>query len=327
MQRRRLHVLVVIVGLWLLAALPAWAQTGTVLIEDPDGLLGDTGQIRAAAEELAAEGADVIVVAAAQSAGASGPEAERFLGEYLNREGIALSYNNLNPNQIVFYAATQARVTGLFYGIQWRDRLTAEERRIREQVMTPPFGNRDFAGGFVAGINAVRDVINPPTPTSVYVLGGALATVAAGAVALPLLRKRRQTSDLLVAARERLAHARNAAGSAIADLGQLVDQAQEKAKFDQLSYSRTDLERVQTLHSQGMSVFGEAQAAFDAAEEQTSLKPPQAPRDYDAITAQYEKARQLAEQAARPVREVEALRATLDAQPAPSTGPTRRLGE
>lgn len=325
---RRWQLWSIIVGLWLLLALPALAQTGNVRIEDPDNLLGSgRAQVQQAAEQLAAEGAEVIVVAAGAAAGRDPQAAERYLNAYLAEEGIAQASSSVNPNQIVFYVARDARITGLFYGTRWRETLDPIQQRVRDQTMTPQFAAGNITAGFVDGINAVRTTINPPTSPVVYVIGGVLAVTAVGAVALPLLRKRRVAADTLAAARERFEQARRAAGSAIADLGQLVEQAQEKAKYDQISYSAADVQRVQSLQSQGLSVFQEAQAAFDDADEQQNMKPPTSAQEYETLAARYNQAQELAQQATRTIREVEALRAALDARGTPSTGPTQRLDE
>lgn len=326
MSWKRLHVFLVIVGLWLLA-LPVLAQSGSVRIENPDNLNLDTARIRAAAERLTAEGAEVVVIAAGPSAGINGQFAQNYLNQYLDQQGIARASNDLNPNQIIFFVATEARTTGLLYGARWKQTLDPVQTRIRNEQMSPRFASGDLTAGFVEGMNAVRTTINPPTPTAVYVIGGVLVLAALGAVLIPLLRKRRATSDLLAAARERMEQARRAAGSAIADLGQLAETVDAKDDYDRLSYSQSDATQLQRIQGGGLQLFQDAQSAFDAAEEQTVINPPKRPQDYDVIAAQYSRAQELAQQALRPLREAESLRAALDARPAPSTGPTRRLGE
>jgi hypothetical protein len=318
----------VIVGLWLALALPALAQSGSVRVEDPDNLLGSRAdEVRQAAQQLADQGAQVIVIAAGASAGADEQGALAYLDNFLNQQNIAPNKDQLQPAQIVFYVPTFARLTSLYYGAQWTAKLDPVGDSIRDEQMSPRFAAGDIAGGMVAGINAVRTTINPPTPTGVYVIGGALAAAAAGAAAVPVLRRRRATADALTQARERWEQARRTAGAAIADLGQLVEQAQDKAQYDRISYSQSDVERLTQLQSKGVAVFEEAQAAFDAADEQQNAKATLAAGDYTAIAAQYDRSKDLAQQAMQLIREVEAQRATLDARGAPSTGPTTRLNE
>lgn len=317
-----------LVGLWLVLALPALAQSGSVRIEDPDNLLGaGAGEVQQAAQQLADQGAQVIVVAAGQSAGANQQAALDYLDTFLSQENIAPSKEQLGPTQIVFYVPTFARLTALYYGTSWKAKLDPVEDRIRNEQMTPQFAAGNIAGGLVAGINGVRTTLNPPTPTGVYVIGGALATAAVGAAAVPVLRKRRATADALGQARERWEQARRRAGTAIADLGQLVEQAQEKAQYDRISYSQSDASRLTEMQGKGIAIFQEAQSVFDAAEEQQNAKATLAANDYTAIATQYDRAQELAQQATQQIREVEAQRASLDARGTPSTGSTTRLNE
>lgn len=326
---RRSRFWSVIIGLWLVLAVSVEAQSGSVRIEDLDNVLGaNAAQVRTAAEQLAGQGAQVVVITAGQSAGTTDQSADRYLDTFLSQNNIASSRTNLNnPNQIIFFVARDARRTALLYGSRWRQTLDPVERTIQAEQMNPRFAEGDLAGGLVSGIEAVRTTIDPPTPTAVYVIGGVLAATAAGAVAVPMLRKRRTAAETLAGARERMEQARRSAGVAIADLGQLVKQAQAKAEYDRISYSQTDIERLSTTQAKGLQLFQEAQSAFDAAEEQQNAKATLSVSDYEAIAAQYVQAQQRTGQAATLIRETEALRATLDAQGKPSTDPTTRLHE
>jgi hypothetical protein len=317
-----------IIGLWLMLALPALAQNAGVLVEDPDNLLGaQADNVRQAAQRLADEGAHVTVVAAGPSAGTTSDSADQFLNTLLARNNLAPSSSRLNPNQIVFYVARDARRTSMLYGQRWKSTLDPVYMSIWNQQMNPRFASGDFAGGLAAGIDAARETINPPTPTGVYVIGGALALTAAGAVAVPVLKKRRANTTALETARERMREARRTAGTAIADLDRLVEQAQAKAAYDKISYSHGNVERLQSLQAKGMQMFREAQDLFAAADDQHELKANLTIKDYDAAAAQYQRAQTLAQQASAAIGEAEGLRAQLDAQGTPSTGPTTRLRE
>lgn len=325
---RRVQIWSMIIGLWLLLALPALAQDAGLRIEDPDNLLGaQANSVREAAERLAGEGAQVIVVAAGQSAGTTPESADQFLNALLARSNLAPNSSNLNPNQIVFYVARDARRTSVLYGQRWKETLNPVFQSIQSQQMNPRFASGDLAGGLVAGVDAVRETINPPTPTAVYLIGGALAATAAGAVAVPVLNKRRASATALESARERMREARRAAGAAIADLDRLVEQAQAKAAYDKISYSQDNVERLQSLQAKGMQIFSQAQDLFAAADDQHELKANPAIKDYDAVAGQYQQSQTLAQQASAAIGEAEALRAQLDAQGTPSTGSTTRLRE
>jgi hypothetical protein len=320
---RRVQIWSVIAGLWLLLALPALAQSGSVRVEDPDNLLGaQVEQLRSAAQRLADEGADVIVVAARQSAGTN---TDQFLNTFLAQNNIAPSSTRLNPNQIVFYVAQDARRTSLLYGSRWKQTLDPVFQSIQSQQMNPRFADGDIAGGLIAGIDATRATINPPTPTAVYLIGGALALTVIGVVAVPLLQKRRASATALETARERMRSARQAAGAAIADLGQIAEQSQAKAQYDRISYSGNNVERLQALQAKGTQLFQQAQDLFSSADDQHELKANPTIADYESVAAQYQRAQDLAQQARAAIGEAEALRAQLDAQGSPSTGPTTRL--
>ncbi len=324
---RRLLFLIVVT---LLIAAPALAQSGRVLIDDPDGVLGaDAARVEQAARPLADAGAEVIIVAAGPSAGTTEESAETYLRAYLARNNLAPSQDQLRPNQIVVFVATVAQRTSLRYGQRWIEQLDPVEARIQAQQMNPRFAEGDIAGGLIAGIDAINATINPPPPdrTWLYVLGGVLALGMLAMIATPVIRRRRAAADALAAARERWETARRNAGAAIADLGRLAQTAQEKAAYDRLSYGAADAAQVQTIHAAGMERFEQAQAAFRAAEEHARQSPPSSATAYDASAAQYAQAQRLAEQAAAKIREAESLRARLDARGTPSTGPTTRLGD
>ncbi len=324
---RRAKLGVVSVGLWLLLALPALAQDGSVRVLDPDGVLGaGDSAVRAAAERLANEGAEVIVIAAGSSAGTTPASADQFLDTVLSQNNLAPSRTQLKPSQIVFFVARDARQTSLRFGQRWISTLQSVEARIQSEQMNPRFADGDIAGGLAAGLDAVRTTINPPN-TALYVIGGVLATTAVGAVAVPVLRKRRAAAETLAGVRERAAQARRAAGVAIADLGQLVRNAEDKAQYDRISYATADVERLQTLQGNGLQLFQQAQAAFDAAEELENAKAAPEVNDYEAIIAQYNQARDVAAQATVAIREAEQLRSALDARGTPSTGGTTRLNQ
>ncbi|HEY0736818.1 MAG TPA: TPM domain-containing protein [Herpetosiphonaceae bacterium] len=325
---RRVHIWSVILGLWLLLVLPALAQSGSVRVEDPDNLLGaQANQVREAAQRLADEGAEVIVVAAGPVAGSDASSADQYLSNFLAQNNLAASSRAINPNQVVFYVARDARRTSLLYGSRWKQTLDPVFKSIQDQQMNPRFASGDVAGGMIAGLDAVRTTINPPTSPLVYVLGGALVLGVIALITVPMLQKRRASATALETARERMRTARQAAGAAISDVAGVAEQAQAKAQYDRISYSQTNMERLQSLQAKGTQLFQEAQDLFSTADDQIELKANPTAGDYEAVAAQYERAQNLAQQANSSIGEAEALRAQLDAQGSPSTGPTTRLRE
>ncbi|HEY0603681.1 MAG TPA: TPM domain-containing protein [Herpetosiphonaceae bacterium] len=325
---RRVHIWSVILGLWLLLVLPALAQSGGVRVEDPDNLLGaQANQVREAAQRLADEGAEVIVLAAGPSAGSDATSADQYLSDFLAQNNLAASSRQINPNQVVFYVARDARRTSLLYGSRWKQTLDPVFQSIQDQQMNPRFASGDVAGGMIAGIDAARTTINPPTSPLVYVLGGALVLGVIALITVPMLQKRRASATALETARERMRTARQAAGAAISDVAGVAEQAQAKAQYDRISYSQANIERLQSLQAKGTQLFQEAQDLFSTADDQIELKANPTAGDYEAVAAQYERAQNLAQQANSSIGEAEALRAQLDAQGSPSTGPTTRLRE
>lgn len=314
--------------LWLLLVSPVAAQAGGVQIVDPDGLLGgQQSAVQQAAEQLAAEGAQVIVVAQRASADDTARNAEQDLGALLQQNNLASSPRQLNPNQIVYYVRLpdtnpDQGFSGIFHGSRWRPALDPVYQQIdREQIRSRASAG-DLAGGLIGGINATRTTINPPTSPFVYVLGGVLALTAVTLVVAPILRRRRETATTLSTARDQAVQTRREAGAAIADLGQRMENARDKAQYDAFSYAPADAKRVQALQQKAEQTFADAQAAFDAAEEQERLDQDVDAVEYGQITTQYTKARDLTQRAAAALTEAEQLRATLDAPRTTNSPPT-----
>ncbi len=308
---------------WLWAA-PAWAQAGRVLVDDPDRLFGDGSAVRSAAQRLAGEGADVVVVGV-RNAGVDGAAAQRYIDNRVQQLGIAQSTHELHGNQIVFYVAPKPGYDGVYFVSRYKDKLQPVYRQIITQQMRPRFTQEDYSGGMTAGIDAIRTTLNPPTSPVVWV-GAAVAGLAIiVVVARPMLLRRRIAADQLSSARGRMDEARRAAGVALADLGQRVSTARDKAQYDKISYSAGDAARITDLQTRGEALFADAQSAFDAAEQaRTEANRPSA-ADYDSIAQKYANAQQLAQEAMQPIEEAERIRATLDKAGAPSTGQTQRL--
>jgi hypothetical protein len=322
---RRL-LLFVVTGVLLLLVQPTLAQSAGVQIIDPEGILDAQAEaVQQAAQRLANEGAQVIVIVAGSSAGTNTASAEQYLDTVLRRNNLAPGRNQLNPNQIVFYVAPNAKYNAIYYGLRWRRTLDPVFRTVLDEHMSPRFVTGDIAGGLVAGIDAVRTQINPPTSPLVYILGAVLLVTLASLVVVPRLRKRREATATLANVRERMTQARRAAGTAIADLGQRMDAARAKAQYDRLSYAPADVERLQSLQADAEQAFNEAQTAFKTAEEQGRAKAMLKAGDYEVVIAEYERAQEQARYANAILDEAERVRATLDTQNRPSTGPTRRL--
>lgn len=323
-SRSKLWLAALFALVWLLWVAPVLAQGGSVKIDDPDGLFGNGSAVKAAAQRLAGDGVDVVVVGA-RNAGANQTAALAYLDNRLQQLNIAQSTRALRGNQIVFFVAPTPGFDGLYYVGRYRQKLDPAYRNIQAQQMRPRFTSGDFSGGMAAGIDGVRTTLYPPVSPVVWAGAAVLALGVIGIVALPMLRSRRAASDALAAARDRMEQARRAAGVALADLGRRVTSARDKAQYDKLSYSAGDAARITELQQAGEARFTAAQNAFDAAEQARTEAKRLAVSDYDGLATQYTNAQQLAGEARQTVEEAERMRATLDAQTAPSTGETQRL--
>src|SRR5919202_166954 len=280
--------------------------------------------VHSAANRLASEGADVVVVGV-RNAGSNATAAQSYIDNQLRKLGVAQSTRALQGNEIVFFVAPQPGYDGIYFVSRYRDKLSPAYQQISRQQMRPRFTQGDYIGGMVAGIDAVRTTLNPPTSPVVWIGAGAVALIVIVAVARPMLQQRKAAADALSSARSRVEDARRAAGVALADLGRRVTAAREKAPYDKLSYSATDAARIAELQTRGETLFTEAQSAFDSAEQaRTEASSPSA-ADYEALAQKFLDVQRLAGEAARPIEEAEQTRATLDAAGAPSTGPTQHL--
>ncbi len=326
---RRVGLLVLV---WSLLIVQAVAAAGSVKIDDPDKLLGNRrGEVDHAAQQLAAKGADVVVMTVRNDDGNPQDALSDlpYINQRLASSGIVGTTNNLPGNTILFFRSTESGHSGIYYVPGYKSKLDPAINNIFQTKMRPLFTTNDIAGGMVAGIDAVRTVLYPPTSPFTY---GAIGIVVLGALVLvlgPQLSKRRLAASALSEARSRVTSARNTAGAAIADLGQALRTAQAKAQYDKFSYTPADFQRITELQSRGEQVFVEAQSSFDQAElDQNTAEARPTIAMYQHVAEEYEHARALTEQAAAAIQEAERLRTTLDhatAQTTSATGPTQRL--
>lgn len=81
-------------------------------------------------------------------------------------------------NLIVFAISYDDQDTGIFYGNQWADPLDNNWTRVVSDYMNPRFGDGDFSGGFVAGINEVNRLIDLKIhPPAAPVVGSGPVTI------------------------------------------------------------------------------------------------------------------------------------------------------
>lgn len=306
--------------LWVM---PVLAQSGTVVVDDPDKLFGDGGAVKTAAQRLASEGADVVVVGV-RNAGADSGAAQTYVDNRLQALGIASNTHSLRGSQIVFFVAPTPGFDGIYFVAKYKDKLQPVFQRIQTTQMRPLFTQGDYAEGMVTGIDAVRTTLNPPTSPLIWVALGVIVVGVIAAVGLPLLRRQRQVAATAAAAQSEIDQARQAAANEITSLGQRMKAAKEQAPYDRVTYSAAEAQRIAGQQSKSEQTFAQAQSAFDAAEEDRA-NTGAAPATHKSVVDQYGKALQLVRQAASELTEVEQMRATATKEQAPQTGETERL--
>jgi len=320
MIKRWASLLGLLCCIWLV---PVLAQSSNVVVDDPDGLFGDGTAVKSAAQKLAGEGVDVVVVGI-RDAGTSTTAADASLDTRLRALGLADSSKNLRGSQIVFFVAPTPGYNAIYFVSKYKDKLQSSYKQIQTNDMQPLLTKGDYSGGMVAGINAVRTTLNPPTSPVVWVVLGVVVVGILAAVGIPLLRRQQQAAQTTATARDAFTQARQAAANDIASLGQRMKDAKDQAPYDKVTYGDAAAQRIAAAQSKSERTFADAQAAFDAAEEAQS-NAGRTPADYKKVGEQYAEAQRLARQAAEELSAVDQLRASLDKKDGPQTGPTERL--
>ncbi|GAB4443337.1 MAG: hypothetical protein OHK0015_43150 [Chloroflexi bacterium OHK40] len=313
-MRSLLRLAVAAVFLLLLAA-PALAQ-GRLIIEDPGGRL-DEAAIQRAARPLIDRGATVAVYVV--DSGGANDFTERMIDS-----GIARDDGALLSTVVAIYVAIEDRYSEIAYGDEWSDALSVNNNAevIRQGDLNPGLSDGDFTRGVTEALTAIDAAIEqPPTPgggttinfdpTPIVAGGLGLAAVAGGAA---LFTRRRRAAQARASAQQRLKEAREGAGAVIADLGRRFNDAREKARYDQVSYTAADAARVGQLQQQAATRFAEVQARFDDAGEQLNRYEKPSNEQLAAAAAAYDQVKLEAQEVSAALRAVEELRARLDEQ-------------
>lgn len=304
-----------VVALFLLLAAPAFAQSGRLTIVDTTGDL-DQGRIEQAARSLVNQGAKVAVYLVNSEGGADDFQ------QRLEAAGLA-NGQQLDTNLVAVYVSLNPRYSELAGGDRWNAALSTNNaiETIRTTTLNPALSSGDYSAAFVNTLGAIDTAIsNPPVAGggTVFninflplVIGGfaLLALVVGGGAAVAW----RSTARTLAAARERYDQRRKAAAAAIADMGQALNSAQEKAQFDALSYTAVDAQRIGATQRQIETAFQQAQIRFDDVGEQFEHKATPQVADYNGAADAYEQIQhQVAEQQGD-LAAIEAQRKELDA--------------
>lgn len=319
---RQLWILPFWFGLLLLPTLLlpplALAQGSPVIVDEP-GMLSESA-VEQAAAPLERRGARVAIYLL-DSAGAAECDSR------LQADGLRNTSGQVRNELIAICVGLPPNpYSSIIHGDEWSDALMRQVNGepnweiIRREVLNPQLSAGDFTQGYVDTLLAIESAIqNPPAETPIstapigWAIGGAAALGVGAAVGVPAMRRRRRAQLALKAAKERYETSRNGAGSAIADFGQYMKTAEEKAKFDKVSYPAAEVAQLEGLMRQGREGLRAAQERFDDVEEALQGKREIRKEEYEQAAAGYDSVTETATTARASVAEAEKIRAELDA--------------
>jgi uncharacterized membrane protein YgcG len=326
LQRRlpvgRFFRLAAVLVLLLLMASPAFAQ-GRLIIVDPEGYL-DRGAIEAAARPLLNRGAEVAVYMV--QSGGDADFVNRLIDDDLARDSATA-----RSGMIALYVALDERFSSIRYGDGWNAALSTNNNvdQIRENDFNPDLADGHFTAAYVSALEAIDAAIaNPPQPGGGTVInvdpgevrdnilipvaaGG--AAIAAGTAGAVVYSRRRKTRAAFATAEASLKEARENAATLITDLGQRFRSAEEKLRFDKVTYTAEASERLSNAQRKANVAFVDVQGAFKAAGEALErYERPTIPQIEEATVA-YGEVTTRAQAVSEQLQAVETTRAELDA--------------
>jgi chromosome segregation ATPase len=315
--------------LLLLLATPALAQSGELIFRDNAGKL-DRSRVQSAAQRLINRGATVAIY----TADSGGDAAFR---SQLEQDGLA-SGSSIRSDVVAIFVSLDDRYSGIRFGDRWNAALGTNNNyeQIRTTKLNAGLSASDFTDGVVNALNAIDQAIaNPPSAgggTEVninftpLVLGGIFLVLlfVGGPLIWRTISKRRAAAQAYAQARQGAEDARRQAGAAIADMGQAMKSAQEKAQYDRVSYPPAEVAELARVQGAAEAQFVKAQEQFDQAGEALAAKREPTQAEYQsvasadgAVTARVGQARATLDQA-------EARRAELDTLNAAAPGEVDR---
>jgi uncharacterized membrane protein YgcG len=307
--------------LLLLLATPALAQSSALIYHDAAGQL-NRAQVTSAAQKLIARGAQVAIYTVNSNGGADDFQRQ------LEADGLAQG-GSIKPNVIAIYVSYNPRYSEIRAGDKWNAALKTNNNidAIRNNELNAGLRDNDATTGVVNTLTAIDQAIaNPPQAgggTSVNVGSGTFTPIVLGVIFLLLLfvggpilwrsfSKRRAVAQAYARARQAAEDARKQAGAAIADMGQVMKSAQEKAQYDQVSYPAADVEQLARIQGTAEAQFVKAQEQFDKAGEALAAKREPTQEEYQSAAGDYGAVTALVEQARGTLDQAEARRAELD---------------
>jgi hypothetical protein len=323
-----------LLALLLLLAAPALAQSGRLVYHDDAGTL-DRSKVTRAAQPLVNRGAQVAIYTVNSNGGADDFQRR------LEAEGLA-SGGSVNPNLIAIYISYNPRYSEIRGGDRWNAALKTNNNidAIRNNELNAGLRDGDASTAVGNALGAIDQAIaNPPQAgggTNVNVGSGTFIPIVLGVIFLVLLlvvgplawrslSKRRQAARAYAQAQQAADDARKQAGVAIADLGQDMKSAQEKAQYDQVSYPAADVEALARMQGAAEDQFVKAQEEFDRVGESLAAKAQPTQEQYQATASSYGGVVQMIEAARRTLDQAEARRAELDKINAAAPGEVDRV--
>lgn len=315
--------------LWIFRALPAVLLLSGLLLGttvrvtraqntcdqpviDAAGVFGDEiDGVEAAANELSQRGAQVRVRTVSSYAPAG--NLDDYMRELEQRCATwRATDGERQPDLVVVLLALQERSTGIYYGTQWKAALDDNWSQIQADEINPRFREGDFAGGFIAGLQAMDEARAAAADSSAGDTavapgdGGAGLGYCAGMFALVAgligggfgLRRRRKAQQLLKAAQQQTAEAKNSVVTLIVGLPKQLEDLQLRIKLlatqiaaDEATPLATGLSAVQQAHQHAL-------LAFDTISQSENGQRKLSVAEYEALAQQYREVQPLAEQVA-----------------------------
>ncbi|MFQ3680869.1 chromosome partitioning protein ParA [Roseiflexus sp.] len=302
---------------------PVLAQSNPTIVDETGNL--DVAAVQRAAQPLVARGAQVGIFLVQR--GGEDDALRRY-----QRAGLA-GGNAINPDVIAIYVSFDPRFSEIAYGDRWNAALRTNNNveTIRQNQLNPGLASGNATRGVVDALTQIeRSIASPPVPAGGTTVNINPVPIVAGVIFLVLLavagpmlwsgfQKRRRAAQALQASRTAAEEARRTTSSVIVDFSREVRNAQEKAKFDRVSYAETDARQLAALQSEVEQRFARLQEQFAGVEKSLVMHQNPGQTDYDTATQQYRQIAQEVSALREQLAQVEARRAELDriAQAAP----------
>jgi hypothetical protein len=277
----------------LLVFAPVLAQSSNLVLEDETGQL-DRSRIEQAAAPLLERGATVAVYMVS--------EPQNNFEQHLQNDNLMSSDGRLRQGLIAVYINAQTRHANMRFEGTWSEALAVNDNyeSILQSEVPPNMSEGNPTAAFVETLQAVEQSIeSPPVPGGGNIFNVNFMPVVIGAFVMLFLVvggvtfvRRRSAEQALEKARTGADEARQAAGAAIAEMGERLRNANEKAQYDRLSYDPQDVQRLADAQQQIAAHFAQAQQQFNQIEDDMFHRQKPEVSHYDQTTQAYQQVQQ-----------------------------------